>query len=90
VALTNATQDFIIKNGVIVLGQNPVTDSVDQNGALQVYGGAAIAQNLIVGTTGTFGNALFVTTTATIGQDLSVGSSATIAQGINSGWACHI
>lgn len=84
-ALTNATQDFIIKNGVIVLGQNPVTDSVDQNGALQVYGGAAIAQNLIVGTTGTFGDALFVTTTATIGQDLSVGSSATIAQGLTVG-----
>jgi len=82
VAIIPASQDFIIKNGLIVLGQNPVTDSQNQIGALQAYGGAAIAQNLIVGTTGTFGDALFVTTTATIGLDLSVGAGANISQGL--------
>lgn len=52
-ALTGINKDFITKAGVIVQGTSPVTSSTGQTTALQVNGGAAIAKNLIVGTTAT-------------------------------------
>ena len=52
-ALTSVQQDFIVKNGIVVKGNNAVTSSTSQTGALQVNGGAAIAKNLIVGSTAT-------------------------------------
>ena len=91
-SLNSASQDFIIKNGAIVLGTNAVTSSTNQNGALQVNGGAAIAQNLIVGTTATIygpthlGNTLVVDSTSTV-QDLIVDGSFVAAGGITLGGA---
>ena len=93
-SITSASQDFIIKNGVVVLGQNPVTDSINQSGALQVVGGAAIAQNLIVGTTASilgnllvigpaqFDNTVNVANTTTL-QDLVVQGALSVAGGIS-------
>jgi len=59
---TAITEDFVTKNGIVVQGTGTVTSSTGQSNALQVNGGAAIAANLIVGTT------------ATINANLSVGS----------------
>jgi hypothetical protein len=59
-AITPVNQDFVIKNGAVVLGTKVVTSSTGQTGALQVNGGAAIARNLIVGETAeVFGNGTF-------------------------------
>ena len=52
-ALTSFTQDFILKSGLSVEGTIAVTSSTGQTGTVQVAGGAAIAQNLIVGSTAT-------------------------------------
>ena len=51
-ALTPVNQDFNVNNGLVVLGTGAVTSSTNQTNALQVNSGAAIAQNLIVGTDG--------------------------------------
>ena len=45
------TKDFITRYGVLVQGNSAVSSSTGQTNALQVNGGAAIAKNLIVGTT---------------------------------------
>ena len=50
-ALTSLTQDFITRSGLVVRGTAVVTSSTSQVGALQVNSGAAIAKNIIVGTT---------------------------------------
>jgi hypothetical protein len=93
VALTSANQDFIIKNGAIILGTNPVTSSTNQSGSFQTYGGAAVAQNLIVGTTATvygnfesvgpaqFDDAVNVAGLTTL-QDLTVNGALNAAGGI--------
>ena len=47
---TAPTQDFIVKSGLNVQGTSTVTSSTGNTGTLQVDGGAAIAQNLVVGT----------------------------------------
>jgi hypothetical protein len=47
---TAPTQDFIVNAGLNVQGTATVTTSTGNLGALQVDGGAAVAQNLIVGT----------------------------------------
>ena len=52
-ALTSFTQDFVLKSGLSVEGTISVTSSTGQTGTVQVAGGAAIAQNLIVGSTAT-------------------------------------
>ena len=83
-ATTSITEDFVTKSGLNVQGTSTVTSSTGQTGALQVDGGAAIAKNLIVGSTATVGNDLFVIDAATvglnasIGQSLNVGTTATI------------
>ena len=77
-------QDFITKNGVIVLGTNSVSSSTGQTGALQAEGGAAVALNLIVGgatdlgsDTHVYGN-LLVDGEGTFTSTLSVASTATV------------
>ena len=52
-ALTSITRDFVVKAGALVEGTSFVTSSTGQTSTLQVNGGAAIAKNLIVGTTAT-------------------------------------
>ena len=52
-ALTSITKDFVVRAGALTEGTNFVTSSTGQTGTLQVNGGAAIAKNLIVGTTAT-------------------------------------
>jgi len=66
------TEDFVTKSGLIVQGTGTVTSSTGQTTALQVNGGAAIAKNLIVGTTANINGTLSVGTTATIGVDAIV------------------
>mgnify|MGYP000452916107 CR=1 FL=1 len=51
-ALIPVIQDFNVNNGLVVLGISAVTSSTNQTNALQVNSGAAIEQNLIVGTDG--------------------------------------
>jgi hypothetical protein len=50
---TAPTQDFIVNAGLNVQGTATVTSSTGNLGALQVDGGAAVSQNLIVGTDAT-------------------------------------
>lgn len=50
-ALTSITKDFITRGGVVVQATGVVTSSTGQIAALQVNSGAAVSQNLIVGTT---------------------------------------
>jgi hypothetical protein len=52
-ALTSITRDFVVKAGALVEGTSFVTSSTGQTSTLQVNGGAAIAKNLVVGTTAT-------------------------------------
>lgn len=52
-ALTSILNDFVTRSGLIVQGTGTVTSSTAQSGAVQINGGAAIAKNLIVGTTAT-------------------------------------
>jgi hypothetical protein len=77
VALTPVNQDFNVNNGLVVLGTSAVTSSTEQINALQVNAGAAIAQNLIVGTDGKiYGNfevvGNTVLSTSTVNGDLTV------------------
>jgi hypothetical protein len=74
----NVDQDFITKNGIIILGTAHVTSSTDQYGSLQVNGGAAIAKNLIVGTTSTLHGPLDVNSDAHFYHSISVDNTATI------------
>jgi len=62
-ALTSITKDFVIKAGITTEGTLFATTSTGQTGTLQVLGGAAIAKNLVVGTTATiWGNSTLVGT----------------------------
>ena len=51
--LTSITRDFVVKSGALVEGTAAVFSSTAQTSTLQTIGGAAIAKNLIVGTTST-------------------------------------
>ena len=85
-ALTSVTKDFVVKSGLLVEGTGTVTSSTGASSTLQVNGGAAIAKNLVVGTTATiYGPAsilgtLNVTGTSTLGivTATSVGISGTL------------
>jgi len=57
---TAITEDFVTKNGIVIQGNSDVTSSTNQTNALQVGGGAAIAKNLIVGTTASIYGSLTV------------------------------
>jgi len=52
-ALTSIGRDFVTQRGIVVEGTGTVTSSTGQTNVLQVFGGAAIAKNLIVGSTAT-------------------------------------
>jgi hypothetical protein len=52
-------KDFIVKNGIIVQGSLVATSSTAQTGTLQISGGAAIAKNLVVGSTSTLFGPLY-------------------------------
>jgi hypothetical protein len=68
---TAISEDFVTKNGIVIQGTSVVTSSTSQSNALQVGGGAAIAANLIVGTTATIGNKL------TVGNDTYINGKVT-------------
>jgi len=63
---TLITEDFVTRNGIVIQGTSVVTSSTYQSNALQVNGGAAIAANLIVGTTASIGGALTVSNNLTV------------------------
>ncbi len=65
-SIVTQTTDFKVKAGIIVAGTATVSSSTAQTGTLQVQGGAAIAKNLIVGSTSSFyGNVEFYSTVTT-------------------------
>ena len=68
---TAITEDFVTKNGIVIQGTSVVTSSTGQSNALQVGGGAAIAANIIVGTTATIGDKL------TVGNDTYINGKVT-------------
>ena len=84
-ALTSITKDFITKAGIVVNGTGVVTSSTQQTGSLQVNSGAAIAKNLIVGSTAdiygaaTLHDALTVNGAAQLNSTLNVSGVATFA-----------
>jgi hypothetical protein len=59
-AIAPVNTDFVVKKGTVILGDTEVTSSTNQQNSLQVNGGAAVAKNLIVGTTATMGGELYV------------------------------
>ena len=62
-ALTSITKDFVIKAGITTEGTLFASTSTGQTGTLQVSGGAAIAKNLVIGTTATvWGNSNLIGT----------------------------
>jgi len=78
-ALTSFTQDFILKSGLVVEGTIAVTSSTGQTGTMQVLGGAAIAQNLIVGSTASvYGPTQLQNTLNVAGQSTLAQLTATI------------
>ena len=82
-ALTSIGRDFVTQRGVVVEGTGTVTSSTGQTSALQVDGGAAIAKNLIVGSTATvwgptnLNGTLAVTGQSTLGAVTATVFSAT-------------
>jgi len=71
-SLTSIIRDFAVRSGLIVEGTNVATSATGMTGTLQVNGGAAIAKNLIVGTTTDLFGA------STIHDDLTVKGSTTL------------
>jgi hypothetical protein len=68
-------RDFVVKNGIVIEGDSEVTSSTNQIDALQVDGGAAIAKNLIVGSTATiFGNIFLNQPLLPLSRDATLGS----------------
>ena len=73
------TKDFITRYGIVLEGTAAVSSSTGQAGAFQSNGGAAIAKNLIVGTTAT----IWGSTTVYGGSTLqSVNATSITATGI--------
>lgn len=87
--MSNVSKDFVTKNGIVVKGNSIVTNFVGQSNALQVDSGAAIAKNLLVGSTATiYGIARIANSTAAIGTDtgaLVVDGGLAVAQDITVG-----
>jgi hypothetical protein len=80
------SRDFVTKNGIIIEGDGAVTSSTNQIGALQAAGGAAIAKNLIVGTTATiFGDATVNNSLTVNGQTNLGGPLIPLSSGVNLG-----
>ena len=80
------SRDFVTKNGIIIEGNSAVTSSTNQIDALQAAGGAAIAKNLIVGTTATiFGDATVNSSLTVNGQTNLGGPLIPLSSGVNLG-----
>jgi len=80
------SRDFVTKNGIIIEGDSAVTSSTNQIDALQAAGGAAIAKNLIVGTTATiFGDATVNSSLTVNGQTNLGGPLIPLSSGVNLG-----
>jgi len=62
--MSNISKDFVTKNGIILKGTSLVTGLTSQTNALQVDSGAAIAKNLIVGSTTTIYGAVTIANNA--------------------------
>jgi hypothetical protein len=95
-ALTSITKDFITKAGIVVHGTSVVTSSTQQTGALQVNSGAAIAKNLVVGTTAdvygavTLHDLLTVSGATQINNTLNVLNTATFQSNASVGGALGV
>ena len=72
-ALTSITRDFVVRSGILSEGTAIVTSSTGMTATLQVTGGAAIAKNLIVGTTATIWGP------ASLKESLTVAGASTLA-----------
>lgn len=68
-ALTSIIRDFAVRAGLIVEGTRAVTSSTEMTGTLQVYGGAAIAKNAIIGDT------------LLVGSDTDLNKNLTVTEG---------
>ena len=80
------SRDFVTKNGIIIEGDSAVTSSTNQIDALQAAGGAAIAKNLIVGTSATiFGDATVNSSLTVNGQTNLGGPLIPLSSGVNLG-----
>jgi hypothetical protein len=78
-ALTSLIRDFVLKSGLNVEGTSAVTSSTGQTGTIQASGGAAIAKNLIVGSTATvYGPTTLQNTLNVVGQSTLWQLTATI------------
>lgn len=69
--LMPVSKDFVVKNGLVVRGDTVVTSSTNQVDALQVNSGAAIAKNLIVGSTATIYGPISTINSLTVGPEIS-------------------
>jgi hypothetical protein len=76
-ALTAITNDFITKSGIVIEGTAVVTSSTGQSSALQVNAGAAIAKNLIVGTSALIGTTFAVTGATSLTGTLTANNTST-------------
>ena len=80
------SRDFVTKNGIIIEGDIAVTSSTNQTGALQAAGGAAIAKNLIVGTSATvFGDTTLNSSLTVNGQTNLGGPLIPLTSGLSLG-----
>ena len=78
-ALTSITRDFVTKAGVLVEGAFFASTSTGQTGTLQVNGGAAIAKNIVVGSTATVWGATNLNSTLAVTGYSSINGGATIS-----------
>ena len=76
-------KDFITRSGVIVQGTAAVSSSTGQTGALQVNSGAAIAKNLIVGTSAQVYGAVNLYDTLTVSGAGQIGGAFTASSTAN-------
>jgi hypothetical protein len=76
-ALTSITKDFVTKAGVRVEGAFFASTSTGQTGTLQVLGGAAIAKNIVVGSTATVWGATNLNSTLAVAGQTSLNGGAT-------------
>jgi hypothetical protein len=82
---TAITEDFVTKNGIVIQGNSDVTSSTNQANALQVGGGAAIASNLIVGTTASIWGPLTVFGKVTATNVVSITNNTTATTSTKAG-----
>jgi hypothetical protein len=77
-ALTTITRDFIVKSGLRVEGSNSVTTSTAGIGTLSVSGGAAVAGNIIVGSTASIYGATSIQNILNVSGDVTVNNGKAV------------